>query len=284
MADIIFVVDESGSMGDAHEWIRMVVPLLDESLRNEGIGIGLRNNLFALVGFGRNMIPEGEGIVLANLTSIEGFLNASHNLATDGLYEDGYSGIEVALDQVSLRDDSTRIMILVSNEARQPFIGKDDLTRSIIGQRLVDSHFVLNSIVSQAIIYDKNDNASFAFALEANGTAYSFTSLSSYKESSNGLPHPDPSFSAGTTYEDYTRLALDLGGAVFDINQIQNGGSLLVPFLDVFIKVKVEEVTGFINRCLNCLCVGPSEQCEIQFGIDINNCTGPAPPECKINY
>ena len=279
-ADIVFVVDETGSMQDAHEWIRMTIPLLEQALKDENIGIGLRDNLFALVGFGREMVPENEGILLTDLTSVEGFLNASQKLVADGVLEDGYSGIDFALDQVSLRDESMRIMVFVSNDARYPLPGKRNITRNVIEQRLIDKHFVLNSVVNQEILYDKNNARSFAFALQANRTVYSFTSLTEFMESSNGVA----SRSNDSTYEDYTRLALNLGGAVFDINQIQNGESILVPFLDVFVKVKVDEVVGSNRRCLNCLCVEPAAngQCRVDFSIDITNCTGSAPAECKI--
>lgn len=283
-ADVVFVVDESGSMQDNHEWIRMVASRLDQAFKDRGLGIGSRGNLFALVGFGRNTSPEREGIVLSNLTSVEGFLNASQNLATDGLFEDGYSGIEVALDQIRLRENSFRVMILVSNEARLALIGKEDLTRERIEQRLQDSNFVLNAVVSQGILYDQNDDESFAFAVDNNGTAYSFTSITDFMQTPNGLPHPDPSFTVGSTYEDYSRLALNLGGAVFDIRQLVAGGNILAPFTDAFIYVKVEEVSGVLTRCLNCLCREPMAQCRVHSNIQqLRNCTGPAPADRKYN-
>ena len=280
-ADVIFVVDESGSMQNSHEWIRMVVPLLDESFKDRGLGIGLRDNLFALVGFGQNMIPEREGVVLTGLTSVEGFLNASHGLSEDGLFEDGYSAIEVALDQIALRDDSHRLMIFISNEPRVTLIGKEDLTRATIEQRLRENNFILNSIVAQGILSDAMDSESFAFALDANGTAYSFASLTEFAKTPNGLVHPDDSFTVGSTFEDYTQLALNLNGAVFDVRQIETGGSILDPFTEAFVDVKVSEVTGVLKRCLNCLCIQPDVLCRVEVGVQLNNCTGVAPPDCK---
>ena len=59
-ADIVFVVDESGSMVMEHTWLRSEIVRLDQQLRLKGVGVGDRPNLFALVGFGRPMNVLGE--------------------------------------------------------------------------------------------------------------------------------------------------------------------------------------------------------------------------------
>lgn len=266
-------------MQDAHEWIRSAVPLLEQAFKDQGVGVGTRKNMFALVGFGRNMMPDNEGIVLTDLTSVDGFVNASYGLATDGLFEDGYSGIEVALDRISLRSESIRLLVFVSNEPRQELANKESLNRTNIEQRLRENDFTLNAIVSQGLLYNSSDSQSFAFALDSNGTAYTFLSQTEFTTHPNGVPNPDPSLTDGTTYEDYTRLALDLGGAVFDIQQIQPGNNILNPFTEAFIDIKVEEVMGVSKRCFKCLCRQPEAQCSIDNSINIDNCSGIAPPD-----
>ena len=278
-------MDESGSMQEAHEFIRVLTPLLQEEFENAGFGVGNRENQFALVGFGRNMDPGREGVVLTQLTSVEGLVNASRNLMLDGVFEDGYSGIQVALDEINLRNDTSRIMILATDESRQMLAGKEDLTRQVILQELWQERFILNAIVSQGFLYDSSDNFSFAFGLDINRTAYTFdpNSPNDFMSFPNGIRHPDPSFSEGSTYEDYVKLAFMLGGAAWDINQIQMTEDLSVPFINAFSEVKVTEVSGVIRRCVRCLCRQPASDCVLQTEVSIEECIGIASPDREYN-
>jgi len=76
-------------MAMEHELIRTEVVLLNDQLRERGIGLGSRQNLFALVGFGRNNREDILGIVLSQLTTPEQFINASNQLELTGVSEDG---------------------------------------------------------------------------------------------------------------------------------------------------------------------------------------------------
>jgi RHS repeat-associated protein len=52
-ADIVLAVDESGSMAGDQAWVAEMIPLLDDALKAQGIGITAQNpNRFAIVGFG----------------------------------------------------------------------------------------------------------------------------------------------------------------------------------------------------------------------------------------
>lgn len=277
-ADVVFVVDESGSM--IHEWIREVVPKLDEAFQNSGVGAGIQRNQFALVGFGRTADQGRGGIILANLTSVQGFLNASQNLVTNGLVEDGYSAIDVALNGITLRNDTSRIMVLASNEGRSILPGKGHLTRRHIENELRKRNFVLNSIVAQRLLFNSSDNSSFAFALDMNHTAYAYdpSAPGNFVQFPDGVPHPDPSQTSGSTYMDYTLLALNLEGAVFDIKLIQDVNIFRDPFTNAFVDVKEIEASGLLKRCQKCLCKAPKAQCSPVF-VAVENCTGIAPPE-----
>ena len=282
-ADVVFIVDESGSMTSGHEWIRVVVPLLDSSLNNAGIGVGNRSNMYGLVGFGRNADPGRGGIVLTQLTSVEGFLNATRDLLLNGLFEDGYSAIEVALNQIPLRVNASHIFVLVTNEARQPLRGKETLTRDIIEERMKEKGIILNSVVRQGFLYDANDTNSFAFGLNFNGTAFAFdpTSPNNFTTFPNGVRNPDPAFNEGTTYEDYVVLAFNLSGSAWHIDQIRQA-QLSKPFSEAFISAKIDEVKGVVEQCLRCLCIQPREQCQGDQVTSLEDCKGIAPDMSEL--
>ena len=62
-ADIILIVDESGSMEMEHAWITNMISELDESLKDVGVGVNPRNR-FGLVGFGDDC---SDGLVLGRV-------------------------------------------------------------------------------------------------------------------------------------------------------------------------------------------------------------------------
>ena len=54
-------------MAMEHEWIRTEAVRLNEQLTERGVGLGSRQNLFALVGFARDNPQDIGGIVLSQL-------------------------------------------------------------------------------------------------------------------------------------------------------------------------------------------------------------------------
>ena len=51
-ADVITVVDESGSMSTEHAWLGGMISALDSGLLSAGVGTGAQNNRYGLTGFG----------------------------------------------------------------------------------------------------------------------------------------------------------------------------------------------------------------------------------------
>lgn len=272
-ADVIFVVDESGSIV-THDWIRNVVPLLERRLGDHGVGLGDRRNQYALVGFGRNMPNSIGGIILSQLTSPEDFINATRSLRLDGLIEDGYSAIEFALNEVTVRRDTVRVMVLVTNSDRTVLPGKQDLTRDIIERMTRDNRFVLNAVVDQTF----QSSGSVAFGLDHNRLAYVFNSTSpnQYSTMPNGTRNPSLGFR--NTYEDYVQLALNLGGAAWDIKGVRAENSpIQAAISSAFVEVKVMEVMDVIRQCIDCLCIEPLS-CVPNPSVTPSNCQGPADP------
>ena len=111
-ADIVFVVDESGSMVDEHAWLQKLAPLLDQRLRDQGVGIpsmGSRN-LFCLVRFGSPGNIKGR-VVVKGVDANE-FTVALSEVKQNGRIEDGYSAMSVSSSYSSSYklQDHTRIV------------------------------------------------------------------------------------------------------------------------------------------------------------------------------
>lgn len=275
-ADIVFVVDESGSMAMEHEWIREEAGILDRLLKNRGVGAGERENLYALIGFGRNDPTAILGTTLTDLASPSDFVAASLNLQLTGGFEDGYSAIEHALDSIVPRPDTARLLVLVTDEDRG--VLKPELSRDSIRDRLRQAGYVLNVVVNQAYQTTSFENTTFALGVSSEAT-YLFdptaSNLFTMSTTNDFIPSDEIRF--GSTYEDYVELALEVGGAAWDLNQLRERGLLARAFTNAFSEAKVEEVMTVFNYCFGCLCRFLDEVCSLAENIDITNCVGTFP-------
>ena len=282
-ADIIFVVDESGSMFQAQQWIRTIAPLLETALQDNGVGVGNVRNQFALVGFGQGDSETISGTVISQLTSVDGFVATTHKLHANGTVEDGYSAIQTAVNEIDLRSgpNMVHIMILVTNEDR---IVIKNLAKDGIEEQLRGAGFVLNVVVSQRFEYGDGDEEfpQLAFGMDSNGTCYSY-------DSSYNVIHPSCKavnlFVAKNTYEDYIQLAYNLQGSAWDIRPISDSNSaILEKILQLFVDIMVEEVMGFLQYCVACTCHKDLLNCKPVNTIALENCEGHASPEGKVEY
>jgi hypothetical protein len=260
-------------MANEHAWIREEVGILDQLLRTRGVGAGKRENLFALVGFGRGDPNAILGITLTDLVSPVDFVAASLNLELSGAFEDGYAGVEHALDSVTTRPNTARLMVLVTDEDRG--ILKPPLSRDIIQGRLRDAGYVLNVVVNQGF---QATNTSFALGVSSDAT-YLFdanaTNLFSVLNSNNVIPSSQ--FQFGNTYEDYVQLALGGGGAAWDLNQLRERGLPARAFTNAFSEGKVTEVITIFSYCFECLCRFLDEACTLAQDVSISRCVGTFP-------
>lgn len=272
-ADIIFVVDESGSMAAEHEWIQTEVVILDKALKERGVGVGDRENLYALVGFGRNDPSAILGITLTSLTTLEGFLNATKLLVLNGIFEDGYAAINHALESIETRPNTAKQMIFISDEDRG--VLRNDLSFDIIAQKLANVGCVLNVAVNQGFL-SSSDDTHFALGLRGDGQSYTFNQSSSvlFSESQGGVRSLSDLIDFGSTYEDYVQLAFVTQGVAWDLNQLREGGDYAIAFTNAFTQVKIDEVMSVYTFCFVCACTYPKETCSIRSNIQLEDCTG----------
>ena len=236
-SDVVVIVDEYGSMNYEQTWLGTVIPQLDTALQNQGI-VG---NRFGLVGFGTSNQTLGRSLPVggAKFGNSAEFATATNSLLLNGSFEDGYSAIDFALNNYTFREGAAVNFILVTDEdrdngnsslnfnnilarlKRNPQDNKDDILLTAI----VDANFVNNSL-----------------GVNSEGNAYIANGSGGY--TTTQLPQPLTNFVTrdfGTTKLDYIDLALDSGGAGWDLNQLRDGGLTGTSFAKAFIDIKVED-------------------------------------------
>lgn len=229
-ADVILVVDESGSMFTEHDWIPGMTRELDEALRVVNIGVQPRN-LFGVVGYGADCLSENftvGRVITTPDNEIFTFGSAVNEftsmLGTDGRMEDGYSGIKTALEGYPSRN-AAKQFILITDEDRDPVDG--NLTREAIQEMLEQAGAVLNVAVSEEF-----EGAGLrALGIDGASAAYVYDpSASSLFRIVQGAGMSVENSAHGSTSVDYTQLALELSGAAWDLTRLREGWSF--AFLD----------------------------------------------------
>lgn len=259
-ADIIFVVDESGSMGGEHAWIPGMISDLEAGLIAAGVGdtgAGFAANQYAIVGFGASSyLPH----TVTGLTGAAGAVTGASGLVTSGGFEDGYAGIQYSLDTFSFRADAAVNIVLITDEDRDIYSPQySSTTYASLLSDLTSQNILLNAVVNnpftdgagaQAIgrfadgkdlnpLFDSDGNpvvggtAAVENAILADGSG-GYT-LSTGAVTGNGYIN---------TETEYVALALEAGGAAWDLNILRNGGDDATSFTAAFVDFKVEEIKG----------------------------------------
>ena len=222
-ADVILLVDESGSMSMEHAWIPEMIQDLDSALQLIGVGVNPRNQ-FGIVGFGNDCTDElaFARVLMSSTNQIfftsDNISDFTENLSVGGRNEDGYSAINAALESYQFRDTAARQFILITDEDRDRL--DVNLTRDRIIEMLQDKGIVLNAVVSE----EYSGNSLRGLGIDSKASAFIFdpSAKSFFRIIPNsGSPIQDSAY--GDTNSDYSQLALDLGGATWDISQLQQG-------------------------------------------------------------
>ena len=270
-ADVIIVVDESGSMIGEHQWLERLVYELENSLQLSGVGVNSSNpNMYALVGFARDEDTARGGVVIQELGSTQQFVSALKQLTLTGIFEDGYSGIDVALHNIRTRPVTAKQMILVTDEHRGVLNFR--LTKAGIIEQLQVEGFNLNVVVNQGFKADVGTGVS-VMGIDSAGMGYVYNSSTPnlYSSVAGGRANVIKSF--GSTNEDYVDPALQLGGGAWDLNLLRLDEKMTTAFTNAFVHVKVEEIMSTFRACFRCSCGEPVSQC-IQTAIPLHQCRG----------
>ncbi|HAC29814.1 MAG TPA: PEP-CTERM sorting domain-containing protein [Marinobacter hydrocarbonoclasticus] len=244
-ADVVFLVDESGSMGGEHTWLSNMIASLESGLVGEGVGSSVSNR-YSLVGFGgssgsNHLDPHAHDMDAVTAGAQEwgsstDFAAATSTLVTNGGTEDGWSALDWALNNLSYRADAAVNFVLVTDEDRDntnAALNKESLLSGLFGKNallnvVVNNSFGCDASSTNAIGIDSDDNG-----FQADGSG-GFTKCEGAGNIGSGN---------GTTGSDYVDLALNSGGAAWNLNILRSGGTNADSFTASFVDTKVQEIT-----------------------------------------
>ena len=160
---------------------------------------------------------------------------------TRGGVEDGYAGLDEALN-LPFRGDAATNLILITDEARS--IVETPLTFDSIFNRIVGQDTQLTTVLNAQF---DDENGASALGLNAEGTVYLADSEGGFTLSSGGtftgsgfVPFGD----TATIKQDYVDLALALeDGSVWDLNQLRAGGNNAAAFTQAFVASQSQELS-----------------------------------------
>ena len=232
--DLMFVIDESGSMYDEHVWIGNMVTYLDSEL----IAAGQRSNNYALVGFGagsshggpyghRHLVGGSDWGTAAELSAATG------ELVTSGAWEDGWEAITFGLNNYYFHSDALANMILVTDEDRDSL--DPQLTYDEMLTELTAKNVILNVVVDCGF---EDGMGTSALGVDSDGNAFVADGLGGYSPSPGG-EIVSPYYNTDTCY---VALAWATGGAAWDIEQLRDGGLLAESFNRAFVNSEISEV------------------------------------------
>ena len=234
-ADVIVVVDESGSMSGEHSWLSGMIGSLETKLFGAGVGSGADANRYALIGYGNGLGGgANSGRTLANFGTTAAFGTATGSLVISGGTEDGYAGINYAFNTLSasFRSGAAVNVILVTDEDRDNTNAA--LTYASINAMLDRYNALLNVVVNNPF----SGPSGAALGVDATNKAYFADGLGGF---TSGRPAVVGN-GAGATETDYVALALDTGGAAWDLNLLRSGGTNAQSFTAAFVDIKVREI------------------------------------------
>ena len=231
ISNVVFIVDESGSMGGEQAFLRdTVIDRLDTDLATAGV----TSRSYGVVGFGGGGTGNSGRVLGGGLTDAAATKTNLGGLRLIGSTEDGYAGIDFALNAFSYNAGAAINFILVTDEDR------DDTDASLnfgnILARLTGSRILLNAVVNNRFSTAAGDTA-----LGLNdGEAYSADGSGGFDTSAGGVVGRG----SGTTTADYVDLALQTGGAAWNLNELRSGGDDALSFASAFVSIKVDEIVS----------------------------------------
>lgn len=227
-ADVFIIVDESGSMSGEHNWISELVPALESGLLELGVG-NTESNLYGLVGYERS--PRFLSSDNELMVPIDNFSALTQQLRLGGGYEDGYRAMYDTLDSYPIRASSAKNLILITDEDRDGSVPNYDTMKS----KLIDENIILNSVVNSNFYCE--DGAS-AIGISADGIGYVADGQGSYYLCSGAYAQG----ASGSTIRDYVDLAIETGGAAWNLNFLRSGGIRAQSFSKALVDIKIKEI------------------------------------------
>ena len=232
-ADVVVLMDESGSMSGEQAWIPGTITSLDAGLISAGLTAG---NRYGLVGFSASAATPPSRVRSFLVGGGQFGTPAELGVAAGGLQitggtEDGYAAINAA-NAYSFAATAARNYILVTDEDR------DNTNAALTFANMLTSMTGTNTLLNAVV------NATFKCG--DNSAALGIIGTTGYKADGSGgfTKCSGASFvsGAGTTGADYVNLALATGGGAWNLNILRSGGNNAVSFTNAFIDGKIDEI------------------------------------------
>ena len=234
-ADVIVVMDESGSMGPTQAFSAQFVLDLEQALVSAGVGV-TDTNQYGAVGFGGGTagtafnlgrsINVGAGI----WGTANEYVTASTQFVTTGVSEDGFSGINFALQNYPFRPEAAKFIILATDEPR--IVVDNSLSQAGVLADLQLAGVNLQGILGANIV-DSNGNV--ALAIDNNnvyvesGTTYTVS--------------PGGTITGGLSVADYVPLVQQTNGITGDLSQIGTSTQTAT----IFSRVLSQSILGQVS-------------------------------------
>lgn len=243
-ADVVFLVDESGSMSGEHAWLGNMISSLEAGLANKGVGVS-ESNRYSLVGYGGSSstghyAPNPHDMDTGT-TSVDDwgsatqFQAATGSLTIGGSTEDGWNALDWAMNNLTYRNNAAVNFVLVTDEDRDNRNGA--LTANGLKNGLGNLNALLNVVVNNPFTCSGSGSA---IGVDSDLNGFQADGAGDYtKCAGNGVVGNG----AGTTESDYVDLALQTGGAAWDLNILRKGGLNATSFTKSFVDTKVKEIT-----------------------------------------
>lgn len=159
-SDIVFMVDESGSMGNVQTNLRNNIGSFATILANGGVDVR-----FALVGYGNSsVVPR----VLTDFTSAANFSTAAQNLVINGATEPGYTATAFSLNafggtNLNYRTNAVKNLMIFTDEASNGDTsargGGTVWTEALVDALLTANNALFNAITRSGAIASYDDLA-----------------------------------------------------------------------------------------------------------------------------
>lgn len=189
LTDVVFVVDESGSMGGVQTNLRNNIGLFASILSAGGV-----DARYGLVGYGNGSVVPRQ---LTNFTTAANFAIAAQNLVASGGTEPGFSASAFALnaidgqiDTFSYRSNAVKNIIIFTDENNDVYdaagarVGGVAPTYSVIDGLLTANNALYNAVVSDGgACLDANANCFVPLALAHSGQQFNLDSLNTSDQS-----------------------------------------------------------------------------------------------------
>lgn len=236
--DMVFVVDESGSMSGEHAFLKDVIDDLEAALIANNVGTSTSNQ-YGLVGFGSSGIaPRQINVGGGQFGSASQFKTATNSLLLNGFIEDGWAGLDFALNY-SFRSNTAKQIILVTDEDRDNW--DNSLTYASVLNDLTTNNVLLNAIVNNP--FSAGGQAALGISGDADNTAYIADGSGGFTKVIGGIVGNG----AGLTEVHYVPMAMATSvgsafGAAWNLNFLRSGALNAESFAAAFIDIKVQEV------------------------------------------